>query len=73
MPEDIKQFVGGEGEMIRIARADDDELKFERNRFFKSIPTIHKRKELKEMRNMIEAKSTLSEQQKICAETSINT
>lgn len=70
MPEDIKQFVGGEGEMIRIARAGDDELKFERNRFFKSIPTIHKRKELKEMRNMIEARNDLPKQQKICAETS---
>ena len=69
MPEDIKEFVGGEGEMIRIARADDDELKFERNRFFKTIPTIRKKKEIAEMRNMLETKSTLHNQSKICTET----
>lgn len=56
MPEEIKQFVGGEGEMIRIARADDEELKFLRNRFSKTIPTIRKKNESYEMRNMIEAK-----------------
>ena len=69
MPEDIKQFVGGEGEMIRIARADDDELKFERSRFFKTIPTIRKRKEIADMRNMIESKNNLSMKQIASTET----
>lgn len=54
LSDDIKQFVGGEGEMIRMAQADDDELKYEHSRFLKAIPTIQSRKETAELRKMID-------------------
>lgn len=54
LSDDIKQFVGGEGEMIRMAQADDDELKYEHNRFLKMIPTIQSHKEAVELRKLID-------------------
>lgn len=46
LPEKIKAYLGGVGEFQRLARnQDDEELKFERNRFLKTMPTIHKRAE----------------------------
>ena len=50
LPEELKQYIGGKGELIRLSRASDEELKFERNRFFKTIPTIQKRQEIAELR-----------------------
>ena len=50
LPEELKQYIGGKGELIRLSRASDEELKFERNRFFKTLPTIQKRQETAELR-----------------------
>ena len=48
LPEKIKMYFGGQGELMRLARShDDEELKFERNRFLKTMPTIQKRHEYK--------------------------
>lgn len=47
LPEELKNYVGSKGELMRIARDySDEDLKFERNRFFKTIPTIKKRQNL---------------------------
>ncbi len=54
LSDEIKQFVGGKGELKRLTRASDDELKYERNRFFKTIPTIQSRKETAELRKLID-------------------
>lgn len=61
LSDDIKQFVGGEGEMIRMAQADDDELKYEHNRFLKTISTIQSRKETAELRKLIDGGNIMVE------------
>ena len=50
LPDVLKQYFGGSGELIRLTKASDEELKFERTRFFKTIPTIQKRNEAAELR-----------------------
>lgn len=49
LPEKIRMYLGGRGEFLRLARNnDDEEIKFERNRFLKTMPTIQKRYEYKQ-------------------------
>lgn len=46
LPEKIKVYVGGKGELIRMARdCDDDEIKFEKTRFLKTMPQVKTRTE----------------------------
>ena len=46
LPERLKYYIGSKGELMRIARDyTDEDLKFERNRFFKMMPTMKKREE----------------------------
>lgn len=46
LPERLRMYVGSKGEFMRMARDyGDDELKFEKNRFMKQMPTIQKRQE----------------------------
>lgn len=57
VPDKVKQYIGSKGEFIRIAqryRYSDEELKFEKNRFLKAMPTIHKRDEYKQIFSLIE-------------------
>ena len=49
LPDKLKQYVGSKGELMRLAEYTDDELKYEKNRFMKSMPTIHKRQEYTEL------------------------
>lgn len=49
LPYQIQQFVGSKGELIRMARCSEDDLKFEKNRFLKSMPDIQKRQEYTEL------------------------
>jgi hypothetical protein len=49
LPEKLKQYVGSKGELMRLAEYTDDELKFEKNRFMKSMPVIQKRQEYAEL------------------------
>ena len=50
LPEKIKMYLGGQGEFQRMARNnDDEELKFERNRFLKTMPTIQVRHEYQQL------------------------
>lgn len=59
LPDDLKRYFGGAGELIRLSRASDEELKFERTRFFKTMPTIQKRKETEQLRLSINENATL--------------
>lgn len=46
LPQTLKQYIGSKGELIRVARDyTDEDLKFEKNRFLKMMPTIKKREE----------------------------
>ena len=46
LPERVKQYVGSKGELMRMAKNyTDEELKFEKTRFLKTMPTIKKREE----------------------------
>jgi hypothetical protein len=46
LPERLKQYIGSKGELIRIARDyTDDDMKYEKNRFFKMMPAMKKREE----------------------------
>jgi hypothetical protein len=49
LPEKLKQYVGSKGELMRLAEYTDDELKYEKNRFMKSMPVIQKRQEYAEL------------------------
>lgn len=56
LPERIRMYLGGKGEFQRLAQnRDDEEIKFERNRFLKTMPTIKKRHEYQQMHLAIEA------------------
>lgn len=45
LPERIKDYIGGKSELIRMANAyNEEELKFEKTRFLKSMPKIKKMK-----------------------------
>ena len=58
LPEKVKMYIGGYGEFQRLAwNYDEEELKFERNRFMKTMPTIKTRHEYQQMHLAIEAGS----------------
>ena len=44
--ERLKQYIGSKGELMRMSRDySNEDLKFEKNRFFKSMPAMKKREE----------------------------
>ena len=46
LPEKLRMYMGSKGEFMRLAQNHTtEELKFERNRFMKTLPTIEKRQE----------------------------
>lgn len=45
LPQRVKRYFGSKNEMLRISGYTADELKFEKTRFFKVMPTIKKREE----------------------------
>lgn len=58
LPEKIRMYIGGYGEFQRLAwNYDEEELKFERSRFMKTMPTIKIRHEYQQMHLAIEAGS----------------
>lgn len=55
LPEKIRQYVGGKGEFIRLAREyNSDELKFEKARFLKTMPIIETRREYQELHLLVQ-------------------
>lgn len=56
LPEKIQMYLGGQGEFQRLAQnRDSEELKFERTRFLKAMPTMQKRSEYKRLTLALEA------------------
>lgn len=46
LPERLRYYIGSKGELMRMARDySDEDLKFERNKFFKTMPKIKQREE----------------------------
>lgn len=46
LPERLQQYIGSKGELMRMARDyTDNDLKYEKQRFLKTMPTIKKREE----------------------------
>lgn len=54
LPERLRYYIGSKGELMRMARDyTDTDLKFEKQRFLKTMPTIKKRAEYKEIAALI--------------------
>lgn len=58
LPERLKAYIGSEGELTRMAENyTDEELKFEKTRFLKAMPTIKRREEAKSIISFLENSS----------------
>lgn len=56
LPDKLKQYIGSYGEFIRMAqRYHDEELKYEKSRFMKQMPTIRERNEYKKLFTLLES------------------
>lgn len=54
LPDRLKQYIGSKGEMMRMADGySDEDLKFEKVKFFKTMPTIKKREEYTELKALL--------------------
>ena len=49
LPDKLKSYLGGKSELQRISKYNDEEMKFEKKQFLKTLPTISKRQEYKEL------------------------
>lgn len=49
LPEKLKKYLGGQSELRRLAKFNDEEMMFEKKQFLKSMPTIAKRQEYEEL------------------------
>ena len=54
LPDRLKSYIGSKGELMRVSRNyTDEDLKFERTRFFKTMPTIKQRTEYAKLALML--------------------
>lgn len=49
LPEKLKTYLGGTSELRRLAGFNDEEMMFEKKNFLKTMPTISKRQEYKDL------------------------
>lgn len=49
LPKELKDYLGGKGELMRLAKYNDEEMMFEKKNFLKMMPTINKRQEYSEL------------------------
>lgn len=55
LPERLRYYIGSKGELMRMARDyTDNDLKFEKQRFLKTMPSMKKRAEYKKIAVLIE-------------------
>ena len=54
LPERLQMYIGSEGELMRMSNYSDDDLRYEKSRFLKTMPTIAARQEYKELSMLIE-------------------
>jgi hypothetical protein len=59
LPEKIRLYLGSPGELMRMSNYDDEELKFEKNRFLKHLPIIAKRQEYTELNLLLAGGNSL--------------
>lgn len=60
LPDRLKQYIGSKGELMRHAKNySDNDLKFEKNRFDKEMPTIRKREEFSKVAVLLEGNNNL--------------
>ena len=45
LPDKVQQYIGSTNELKRMAQYSDEDLKFEKTKFLKAMPTIQKRQE----------------------------
>ena len=60
LPEKIKQYLGGKSELRVMSSLDDEDLKFEKNRFLKNMPIIQARQEHRKAFTLLENKSGIA-------------
>lgn len=53
LPQELKEYLGGKGELMRLARYGEEEMMFEKKNFLKTMPTITKRQEYTELSLML--------------------
>lgn len=62
LPENVKQYLGGRSEFMRMAQdSDSDSLKFERTRFLKTMPIIKSRAEFGELQLLLQSNGFMFE------------
>lgn len=62
LPNQLKHYLGSKGELMRMARGyNNEELKFEKTRFLKTMPTIKKREEYTELKLLLGENKNLLE------------
>lgn len=62
LPERLQYYIGSKGELMRMARDySDEDLKYERNRFFKQMPQMKKRAEYSKIAVLIGSEVKLIE------------
>lgn len=61
LPERLKDYIGSKGELMRMSDYTSDDLKFEKNRFFKSMAQIRKREQFAEVAALIGVENLLIE------------
>ncbi|MEE1137546.1 MAG: replicative helicase loader/inhibitor [Acutalibacteraceae bacterium] len=65
LPSDLKSFIGGQGELKRLADADDSELKYKRSEFLKSYPEIKERQKSITLLNSSEDKEKIADTERL--------
>lgn len=60
LPENVRTYIGSANEFRRMAQYGDEELRYEKSRFLKTLPTIEERRTYSELSNLIESHKELS-------------
>ena len=59
LPSKIKSYLGSKGELMRLAKYNDEEMMFEKKNFLKTLPTISKRQEYEELSLLVSGNDKL--------------
>lgn len=59
LPKTIKSYLGGKGELMRLAKYNDEEMMFEKKNFLKAMPTLNKRQEYEELSLLVSGNENL--------------
>ena len=65
LPDRLKQYIGSKGELMRMAdNSSEEDVKFEKVKFFKTMPVIKKREEYTELKALLGNNTLLIESKK---------